>query len=76
MVPEYLRDPPRKSRLLPAAAIMLVVGAAIGLLLVMLGQFNPGTPLGKALQWAQAKIQGKPADDEDRDAASTKTVKI
>ena len=48
VVPEYLRDPPKKSRLLPAAAIMLFVGAAIGLLLVMLGQFNPGTPLGNA----------------------------
>ena len=35
VVPDYLRDPPKKSRLLPAAAVMLFVGAAIGLLLVM-----------------------------------------
>ena len=67
VVPEYLRDPPKKSRLLPAAAIMLLVGAAIGLLLLMLGQFNAGTPLGNALQWVQAKMHGKPADDEERD---------
>ncbi len=31
VVPEYLRDPPKKSRLLLAAAIMLFVGAAVGL---------------------------------------------
>ena len=67
VVPEYLRDPPKKSRLLPAAAIMLFVGAAIGLMLLVLGQFNAGTPLGNALQWVQAKIHGKSADDEDRD---------
>jgi hypothetical protein len=67
VVPEYLRDPPKKSRLLPAAAVMLVVGAALGLLLLVLGQFNPGTPLGNALQRVQAKLHGKAADDEDRD---------
>src|SRR5208337_1026041 len=32
VVPEYLRDPPKKSRLLLAAALMLFVGAAIGVL--------------------------------------------
>ena len=67
VVPEYLRDPPRKSRLLPAAAIMLFVGAAIGLSLLMLGQFNPDKPLGKAFYWVQAKMHGKPSDDDDRD---------
>jgi len=72
VVPEYLRDPPKPSRLLPAAAIMLLVGVAIGLLLLMLGQFNAGTPLGNVMQWTQAKMHGKSADDEDRDDADGK----
>jgi hypothetical protein len=72
VVPEYLRDPPRKSRLLPTAAIMLFVGAAIGLILMMLGQFNAGTPLGNALLWAQAKMHGKPLGDDERDEGDTK----
>ena len=67
VVPEYLRNPPKKSRLLPAAAVMLLVGAALGLLLLVLGQFNAGTPLGNALLWAQAKLHGKADEEEDRD---------
>ncbi len=59
VVPEYLRDPPRKWQLLPAAAIMLLVGAAIGLLVVM---FSAG-----ARQWLQAKWDGKPAVEGPRD---------
>ncbi|MGO9110639.1 MAG: hypothetical protein ACLP9L_15565 [Thermoguttaceae bacterium] len=75
VVPEYLRDP-KKSRLLPAAAVMLLVGAAIGLLLLMLGQFNPGTPLGNSLRWVQAKMQGKTGDDEEQDEGDqTKSAK-
>ena len=66
VVPEYLRDPPRKSRLLPAAAIMFLAGAAICLLLIALHQFDAGTPLGNGLNWLQAKLHGK-QDDEDRD---------
>ncbi|MEI8373501.1 MAG: hypothetical protein WCJ35_11795 [Planctomycetota bacterium] len=71
VVPEYLRNPPKKSRLLPAAAIMLLVGAAIGLLLLMLGQFKAGTPLGDALQWAQAK----PAEEDQADTNGKKPNK-
>ena len=69
VVPEYLRDPPRKWRLLPAMAITFFAAAAITLILVMLGLFNPGTPGGRAWQWVQAKVSGKPADNaepEDR----------
>ncbi len=62
VVPEYLRSP-KKSRLLPNAAVMLLVGAAIGLLLLMFGQFNPGTPLGNALHWIQVKVQGKSEEE-------------
>jgi hypothetical protein len=59
VVPEYLRDPPKKSRLLLAAAIMLLVGAASGLVALT---FNP-----KGAQWLVAKLQGKSTEDEDRD---------
>lgn len=73
VVPEYLRDPARKSRLLPAAAIMLLVGAAIGLLLLGLGQLKPGTPVGDAWQRLQAKITGRAAD-EARDEGDGKRL--
>ena len=76
VVPEYLRDPPRKSRLLLAAAVMLLVGAAVGLLAVVIYP-NAG-------RWLQAKISGGApgapstlgppgrADDERRDAGDSK----
>ncbi len=66
VVPEYLRDQPKKSRLLPTAAITLLVGAAIGLMLVM---FYPN-----ALQWVQAKFQGQQAGDEERDEGDGKKL--
>ena len=67
VVPEYLREPRKKSRLLPAAAFTFLGGAAVCLLLIALNQFNRGTPLGNALHWVQAKMHGKQADNEDRD---------
>jgi len=59
VVPEYLRDPPRKRRLLPAAAITLLLGAVAGLALAMTGQFNKGTPLGDYLDRTLARFSGK-----------------
>jgi hypothetical protein len=47
-VPAYLREP-RKRRLLPMAAALLLFGGVLGILLVALGQFRPGTPLGRLL---------------------------
>jgi hypothetical protein len=41
-VPEYLREP-RKRRLLPIAAALLLCGGVLGVLLVALWQFQPGT---------------------------------
>ncbi len=64
VVPEYLRDPPKKRRLLPAAAITLLACAAIAIVLVALGQTKPGTPIGNFLDWADAKIGGKPVAKE------------
>ena len=68
VVPEYLRDAPRKSRLLPAAAIMFLAGAAICLLLIVFHQFDAGTPLGNGLQRLQAMLHGN-QDDEERGAS-------
>ncbi len=65
IVPEYLRGPTKPRRLLPAAAFMFVLGAAICLVLLLLGQFEKTAPLGKAMLWAQAKFQGPPKDKED-----------
>ena len=65
IVPDYLRDPPKKRRLLPAAAATLIVGAAIGLILAATGQFNPHAPVVKLLAWAEEKLNGKqPAQDQ------------
>jgi hypothetical protein len=57
IVPEYLRDPPKKPRLLLAAAIMLIVGAVVGLLWMTLDPH--------AKQRLQAVFRGKAADDDD-----------
>ena len=65
VVPDYLRDPPKKRRLLSAAAIMLLVGAGVGLILAATGQFNPHAPVGKLLAWAEEKISGKQAGQQE-----------
>ena len=67
VVPEYLRDPPRKWQLLPAAAIMLLVGAAIGLLVVMFS--------ASARQWLQAKWDGKSVEEPRDQHEGTKPAK-
>jgi hypothetical protein len=72
VVPEYLRDPPRKSRLLPSAAIMFLFGGAVTLGLLAFRQFDAEKPLGKALIWVQAKLQIKAADDKENDLGDVK----
>ena len=57
MVPEYLREPSRRRRLLPVAAMLLVAGGLAGILLLSLGQFEQGTPLGDGVQWLRTKIE-------------------
>jgi hypothetical protein len=60
VVPEYLRDPPKKGGLLRAAAITLLACAAIAILLVITGQTKQGTPIGNLLDRVEAALGGKP----------------
>jgi len=45
-IPEYLREPRRPRRFLPAAAVLLLALCFAVVVLTALGQFEPGTPLG------------------------------
>jgi hypothetical protein len=65
VVPDYLRDPPKKRRLLPTAAMTLLACAAIALVLIMLGLTKRGTAIGNFLDYVEAKISGKPVAKED-----------
>ena len=59
VVPEYLREPPRKFSLVTAAAVMLLFGASVGLVLWLV------YPSG--LQRIQAALWGNSAANEERD---------
>lgn len=72
VVPEYLRDPPRKRRLLPAVAITLLLGALLALVLILLGQTNRGTPIGNLLAWAEEKISGQPHEEANDSGRGSK----
>jgi hypothetical protein len=65
VVPEYLRDPPKKHGLLRAAAITLLACAAIALVLVLTGQTKPGTPIGSFLDKVEAVFTNKPVAKGD-----------
>jgi hypothetical protein len=58
LVPAYLREPSRKRRLLPAAAMLLLAGGLAGLLLMFLGQFERNTPLGNLIERARSYFTG------------------
>ncbi len=58
LVPEYLREPSRKRRLLPAAAMLLLAGGLAGLLLMFMGQFERGTPLGNLIERGRSYLMG------------------
>jgi hypothetical protein len=65
-VPEYLREP-RKRRLLPIAAALLLFGGMLGILLVALRQFEPGTPLGRLIERlrGQSEVAGAPEEPSE-----------
>jgi hypothetical protein len=45
-VPDYLREPRKKRRLFPVAAVLLLAAVFLVIVLTALGQFERGTPLG------------------------------
>jgi hypothetical protein len=45
-VPEYLREPQRKWRILPTAIVLALAGCILGFLLRITGQLDPNAPLG------------------------------
>ena len=61
IVPDYLRDPPKKRRWLPTAAAVALTACLLLIVLTALGQFEPDTPLGDA--WA--KLVGKQQEPAD-----------
>jgi hypothetical protein len=76
-VPEYLREP-RRRKWLPAAAVVAVVCVIVAVLMA-LGQFQPGTPLGNELvRWGVvaprelAADVGEPHDKPEKEAAAAK----
>lgn len=48
-VPEYLRESPKRRRFLPVAAAVVLAACFAVMVLIALGQFEPGTPLGNLL---------------------------
>ena len=76
-VPEYLRELHKRPRWLPTAAAVVLVACFTMVVLMALGQFEPGTPLGDALvRWgvvvppqglASGPEAAGPTAGEDRD---------
>ena len=75
MVPEYLREPSRRRRLLPVAALMLLAGGFAGIILLALGQFEPGTPLGEGVQWLRTNLEVASGVEPAQDAAEETDAK-
>ncbi len=61
-VPDYLRDPPSKSKLAPLALGVAVVVVFVLVVLAVFGQFAPGTPLGKLLGYVAAREDDQSAE--------------
>jgi hypothetical protein len=74
MVPEYLREPTKGRRLLPVAALLVLAGCFVGVVLLAFGQFERGTVVGNLLRRAHLIAEQAPEETPDRDASDeTKT---
>jgi hypothetical protein len=63
-VPEYLREPRKKRRLLPIAAMLLLLGGFVGILLLVLGPFGRNTPSVKWLAGVWGRFQAAAGPEE------------
>jgi hypothetical protein len=74
MVPEYLREPPRKRNLLVTAALLLLAGCAVGVVMLFFGFFDRGTHLGNLVrygQWNHVEVAAGPAAARPDKGATT-----
>ena len=68
-IPEYLREPRKKSPWPSIVVVSVLALCFIGVILMAFGQFEPGTPLGKLfVRWG---IVSAPADREIADKTTT-----
>jgi len=76
-VPEYLREPRKKSRWFSAAAAVLLAVCFTVVVLMLLGQFEPEAPLGEMLVgWGWIEASSEVAIDTGEDGRETKTPPV
>lgn len=85
-VPEYLRDSHKRPRWLPTAAALVLVACFTMVVLMALGQFEPGTPFGDQLvSWgvvvppqevAIAPDAARPTVGEDHDVPVHEPIRV
>ncbi|MFZ5830669.1 MAG: hypothetical protein ACOY3P_11305 [Planctomycetota bacterium] len=73
-VPEYLREPRRRRRLLPTLLAAGVLAGLVVLALFVLGQFDPGTPLGDVFRGGFDRIAQRGAGPTSSHAGSTTPI--
>jgi hypothetical protein len=76
-VPEYLREPRRRSRLLPIAALLVLAGCFVALVLLATRQFEPEKPLGA---WVHRLLGGgeaaAPSETASQQAAAPASATV
>ena len=74
-VPEYLREPPKRRRLLTTLTLLVLAGCFAGAVLLALGQFEPGTPLGNLVRTGRWNAEVTAARDASNpESAPDETV--
>jgi hypothetical protein len=57
-VPEYLREPAKRRRLLPVVGVVALAACFVVMVLIALGQFEPDKPLGRLLGFRSSAPEG------------------